>query len=86
MAMSRSREYLADATAARTLGYPLDLASALEKLASYQNPQQVQQEGFANEATAGLFIINPLTKKFNINSAFSTHPPIKERINLLKNM
>lgn len=86
MAMSRSREYLADATAARTLGYPLGLASALEKLSTYQNPKQVHQEGFANEATAGLFIVNPLVKNFNASSAFSTHPPLGERINLLKNM
>ena len=86
MALSRSREYLADATAARTLGYPMGLASALEKLSTAQNPKQVHQEGFANEATAGLFIINPLVKNFNINSAFSTHPPINERIELLKNM
>ena len=54
MAMSRSREYLADATAARTLGYPLGLASALEKLASYQNPQQVQQEGFCQRSHGGI--------------------------------
>jgi len=86
MAMSRSREYLADATAARTLGYPMGLASALEKLANYQNPVQANEEGFANEATAGLFIVNPLVKNLNIDSAFSTHPPIEKRINTLKNM
>jgi len=86
MAMSRSREYLADATAARTLGYPLGLASALEKLSTYQNPKQVHQEGFANEATAGLFIVNPLAKNFNVNSAFSTHPPLETRIETLKKM
>lgn len=86
MAMSRSREYLADATAARILGYPLGLASALEKLASYSNPQAAQKEGFVNEATAGLFIINPLTKNLNADSFFSTHPPLTKRVTLLKNM
>jgi heat shock protein HtpX len=86
MAMSRSREYLADATAARTLGYPLGLASALEKLSSNQSPKQASREGFANDATAGLFIVNPLVKNFNVNSAFSTHPPLEKRIATLKNM
>ncbi|MDD4146513.1 MAG: M48 family metallopeptidase, partial [Clostridia bacterium] len=86
MAMSRNREYLADATAARILGYPLGLASALEKLASNQSPKQAGREGFANDATAGLFIVNPLTKKLNVNSAFSTHPPLEKRIDLLKKM
>lgn len=86
LAMSRSREYMADATAARILGYPLGLASALQKLADQQNPVQANEEGFANEATAGLFIVNPLAKNFNVNSAFSTHPPLTERIELLRNM
>jgi len=86
MAMSRSREYLADATAARTIGYPLGLASALEKLANYSNPDRVEREGFANEATAGLFIINPLSKNLNVDSVFSTHPPIKKRIEVLRKM
>lgn len=86
LAMSRNREYLADATAARTLGYPLGLANALEKLAQEQNPAQASEEGFANEATAGLFIVNPLAKNFEASSVFSTHPPLKERITILKNM
>ncbi len=86
MAMSRSREYLADATAARTLGYPLGLASALEKLSTNQNPVQANDDGFANEATAGLFIVNPLNLQTNVNSIFSTHPPLEKRIDLLKNM
>lgn len=86
LAMSRSREYMADATAARILGYPLGLASALQKLADQQNPAQATEEGFANEATAGLFIVNPLAKNFNVSTAFSTHPPLQERIEILKNM
>lgn len=85
MAMSRSREYLADATAARTLGYPLGLASALEKLSLNQNPQQANDDGFANDATAGLFIVNPLNL-LSIDSIFSTHPPLEKRIEMLKNM
>lgn len=86
MAMSRNREFLADATAARNLGYPIGLASALEKLAKYNNPQQAMEEGFANEATAGLFIINPLTNKHNIDSLFMTHPPLERRIEILRHM
>ncbi len=86
MAVSRNREYLADATAAETLGYPLGLASALEKLAQYSNPGRVQREGFANEANAGLFIINPLAKNLQADSLLSTHPPLKKRIDLLRKM
>jgi len=86
MAMSRGREYLADATAARILGYPLGLASALDKLAKYNNPRQAQEEGFVNEATAGLFIVNPLTKNLNVDSLFSTHPPLERRVSLLRDM
>lgn len=86
LAMSRSREYLADATAARVLGYPLGLASALEKLALHNNPAAAQKEGFANEATAGLFIINPLTKNMNAGSLLNTHPPLENRIDLLRKM
>ena len=51
----------------RALGYPLGLASALEKLASNQSPKQAGREGFANDATAGLFIVNPLAKNVNVN-------------------
>ncbi|PKM89622.1 MAG: zinc metalloprotease HtpX [Firmicutes bacterium HGW-Firmicutes-12] len=86
MALSRNREYLADATAARTLGYPIGLASALEKLAKYNNPQKTIEEGFANEATAGLFIVNPLSKNHNIDSLFMTHPPLEKRISNLRNI
>lgn len=86
LAISRNREYLADATAARMLGYPLGLASALEKLATNQKPKQAGQEGFANEATVGLFIINPFTRNFNTDSIFSTHPPLEQRIEILRKM
>ncbi len=86
LAVSRNREYLADATAAETLGYPLGLASALEKLNSYNNPEQVKKDGFANDANAGMFIINPLAKNLKADSLFSTHPPIAKRVEALKKM
>ncbi len=86
MAMSRNREYLADATAANTLGYPMGLASALEKLGKYNNPQRAEQEGFANDANAGLFIVNPLKSNLSAENLFSTHPPINKRIERLRKM
>ncbi|WP_028309658.1 M48 family metalloprotease [Desulfitibacter alkalitolerans] len=86
MAVSRNREYLADATAANMLGYPMGLASALEKLGRYNDPIKAQRDGFANEANAGLFIVNPLAKRVNVDSLFSTHPPIEKRVERLRNM
>jgi heat shock protein HtpX len=86
MAVSRSREYLADATAARMIGYPRGLASALHKIAEYSNPQQAKQAGIASEATASLFIVNPLLKPSQLNNLFSTHPPIDKRIEALNKM
>lgn len=86
MAISRNREYLADATAANILGYPEGLASALEKLGSYNNPKKAVKDGFANKATAGLFIINPLHKNLNVQNLFSTHPPLEERVRILRKM
>src|SRR5712691_6492047 len=81
MAISRSREYEADATGARLAGKASGLAHALEKLeaASQQNPLP------ASPATAHLFIVNPLTSG-GIASLFSTHPPIEERIARLQAM
>ena len=86
MAISRNREYLADATAANMLGYPNGLASALEKLGKLNDPVKAEQAGFANEANAGLFIVNPLAKNINAESFFSTHPPITKRVDRLRNM
>lgn len=86
MAISRNREYLADATAAEMLGYPEGLASALEKLNTYSNPKKAIKDGFANEATAGLFIINPLHKNLNVKNLLSTHPPLEERVKILRKM
>jgi heat shock protein HtpX len=81
MAISRSREYEADASGARLCGKPSALAQALQKLdrAARQDPLP------ATPATAHLFIVNPLTSG-GLASLFSTHPPIEERIARLQAM
>ncbi|MCX5850561.1 MAG: zinc metalloprotease HtpX [Deltaproteobacteria bacterium] len=81
MAISRSREYLADQGGARIAGNPYGLASALEKLslASKAIPMDT------NPATAHMFIVNPLSAKSFVN-LFSTHPPIEERVRRLREM
>lgn len=76
LALSREREYLADATAAQLTRYPEGLASALSKLSSHSAVQR------SSDATAPLYIANPLT----VNGLFSTHPPIIERIKRLRAM
>lgn len=81
MAISRSREYLADAGGARVSGKPYGLANALEKLS--RASQAIPME--ANPSTAHMFIVNPLTGRSLMN-LFSTHPPIEERIARLKSM
>jgi len=84
MAVSRRREFLADASGALLTRYPDGLASALQKIASYQAPMRR-----ANHATAHLFISNPFgaheAGKF-IAKIFSTHPPVEERIAALNGM
>lgn len=75
MAISRAREYLADATAAQITKKPRALAAALQRL--QQATQRVPLE--ANPATAHLFIVNPLSGR-SFLSLFSTHPPIEERV------
>jgi heat shock protein HtpX len=81
MAVSRAREYQADATGARLAGRTWGLARALEKLhmASHAMPMQ------ANPATAHLFIVNPLNGQM-LQTLFSTHPPLEERIARLRAM
>jgi len=81
MAISRSREYAADATGARIAGSPYGLADALEKLAyaSERVPANV------SPATAHLFIVNPLSGR-SFATLFSTHPPIEERVQRLRRM
>ncbi|MGC9976405.1 MAG: zinc metalloprotease HtpX [Syntrophales bacterium] len=81
MAVSRSREYLADEGGARVSGKPYGLAGALEKLS--RASQVIPLE--ANPSTAHMFIVNPLTGKSLMN-LFSTHPPIEERISRLRSM
>jgi heat shock protein HtpX len=81
MAISRSREYLADAGGAKISGKPYGLASALEKLARASQAIPMQ----ANPSTAHMFIVNPLTGRSLMN-LFSTHPPIEERVARLRSM
>ena len=81
MAISRSREYAADATGAQIAGTPYGLADALEKLAYASQRVPVQ----ATPATAHLFIVNPLSRQ-SFASLFSTHPPLEERIQRLRQM
>ena len=80
LAISRKREFLADATGALTTRYPEALASALEKIGSAGSVLQKQ-----NTATAHLFFANPL-KGGMLASLFSTHPPIAERVKRLRSM
>ena len=84
MAISRKREFLADASGALLTRYPDGLASALQKISSYQAPMRK-----ASHATAHLFISNPFgaheAGKF-IAKIFSTHPPMEERVAALKGM
>jgi heat shock protein HtpX len=81
MAISRSREYLADEGGARVSKKPYGLAGALEKLS--RASQAVPMD--ANPSTAHMFIVNPLSGKSLMN-LFSTHPPVEERIARLKSM
>jgi len=81
-AVSRQREYLADASGALLTRNPDGLASALEKIAGDPDPLEV-----ANKATAHLYISNPLRGHQSwLNNLFSTHPPIEERVRLLRAM
>ena len=81
-AVSRQREYLADAEGVRLTRYPEGLASALEKISRDTVPLHV-----ANKATAHLYVVNPLLDhKGLVNSLFDTHPPAGERIRRLRGM
>lgn len=83
LAVSRKREFLADADGALLTRYPEGLARALEKISAYKQPLL-----HANDATAHLYISNPFgekTAKF-FHKLFSTHPPIEERIKALREM
>jgi len=81
-AVSRRREYLADASAALYTRYPEGLASALEKLAASTGELRS-----ANQATAPMYIVNPFRKKGRAATDLtSTHPPVSERIRILRSM
>jgi len=79
MSISRSREYIADQRGATLSGNPLALASALEKISYGVKKAPLN----ANQATAHMFIMNPLSGKKNMANLFSTHPPVEERIRRL---
>lgn len=86
LAISRKREYLADASGALLTRYPEGLASALEKIAAHGRPMSR-----ANTATAHLFIADPFGAekrgiKQKISGLFQTHPPAQKRIKILRNM
>jgi heat shock protein HtpX len=81
MAVSRSREYLADETGAKVCGKPLSLARALEKISGIS--REVPME--ASPATAHMFIVSPLTGG-GLLSLFSTHPPVEKRVERLRSM
>jgi len=82
LAMSRQREYLADASAVQLTRYPDGLARALQKIAMDDEPLEA-----ANRATQHLYIVNPLNKyKWGADSIFSTHPPIEKRVELLRRL
>ena len=82
LAVSRSREYLADESGARLCGRPLSLANALRKLDQASRALPMQE---ARPATAHMFIVNPLTAGMLMN-LFSTHPPMEERVARLERM
>ena len=80
LAISRKREYLADASGAMTTRYPDGLARALEKIGHYGSTMRRQ-----NSSTAHLFFANPL-KGGKLAGLFSTHPPVEERVARLRSM
>lgn len=83
LAISRKREFLADASGVLITRNPAGLASALEKIAGYPSMRNV------SSSTAHLFIVSPLNKKSQSSwllNLFSTHPPIEERIKILRSM
>lgn len=81
MAISRSREYLADSSGAKISGHPVSLADALQRLEEYNRRQPMK----VNPATAQMYIVNPLAGG-GLSGLFSTHPPLRERIRRLRAM
>jgi len=85
LAISRKREYMADANGARVIRNPAALASALKKIGAYSANPKAQPAMHANEVTSSMYFSNPL-KPGGISNLFSTHPPIAERIKILEGM
>jgi heat shock protein HtpX len=85
LAISRKREYMADANGARITRSPQSLASALEKIKGYDNKPNAPPVRHANDMTASLYFSSPLTGK-SVTNLFSTHPPIDARIKKLQEM
>jgi len=83
IALSRSREYLADDTGAKLCGHPRDLATALAKLGEYSGRIPMRA---GNPCTEQMFIVTPAFLSGGIASLFSTHPPLEERIARLERM
>ena len=81
--LSRTREYAADETGARTVGHPYGLISALEKLGAYN--KRIPSTALA-PATAALCIVKPMFGRGTLSSLFSTHPPLEDRIAALRAM
>ncbi len=83
LAISRKREFLADASGALLTRYPDGLASALQKISAYSQPMKT-----ANNATAHMYISNPFGSKVSsgISKLFMTHPPVEDRIKALTDM
>jgi heat shock protein HtpX len=83
LAISRKREFLADASGALLTRYPEGLANALQKISSYGQPMQK-----ASNATAHMFISNPFGGKAmkGVAKLFMTHPPVEERVSALLGM
>jgi heat shock protein HtpX len=85
LAISRKREYMADANGGRITRDPAGLASALKKIQAYTTSKSAQPVASANEITASLYFASPLSSK-SLYNLFSTHPPIEERIKRLESM
>jgi len=85
LGISRSREYLADEYGAEACQDPIALATALEKLHAHTHEASFSSEDATKTATAGLFIVNPFSAE-SMMELLSTHPPLKKRVQLLKNM
>ena len=82
-AVSRQREFLADASGAAIIGYPLGLASALEKISAYNSSYlENHKSSFTNSSVHALCISDPVSKR--VSGLFATHPPIEERIRRLR--